>query len=321
MAAYFIPKIFEVSEWRVDLNQENAVNIFLGMSLLYIFAAITGRVLTDMREAEVKRSKVLQTLVESKTIELQRNLDDLKRAQVQLIQSEKMASLGLLTAGIAHEINNPINFISVGISALERKLNQLNEQAQSNSADQLETQKKITQLISDIKIGTSRTEEIVSSLRTFSQTDKAELKVASINEGIESTLVLLNSRLKGRIEVVKHLEENLPPILCYPGKLNQVFMNLLTNAIDAIAGKGTITISSRSVNKHVEISITDTGCGMPKKVQEKIFEPFFTTKDVGLGTGLGLSISYGIIGQHRGSITVSSEEGKGSTFTMRLPIK
>ncbi len=252
---------------------------------------------------------------------LEKNLDDLLRAQQQLIQSEKMASLGLLTAGIAHEINNPINFIGVGITALEKKIGRLRDHVRGGSMSEMkETRNQINQLVQDIKIGASRTEEIVSSLKTFSHHDEAELKVSNINDGIESTLVLLNSRIKNRIEIIRNLDKNLPKLLCYPGQLNQVFMNLLTNAADAIKENGRITITTAQVNNHVEVKIADTGSGIPDAVREKIFEPFFTTKGIGAGTGLGLSISYGIIRQHKGTITISSQEEKGTEFIITLPM-
>jgi signal transduction histidine kinase len=146
------------------------------------------------------------------------------------------------------------------------------------------------------------------------------LKVANIHEGLDSTLILLRNKYKQRIEIEKHYGD-IPEIECYPGQLNQVFMNILSNAIDAIDDKGTITISTLKSNEKVEISIKDTGRGIPENIRTKIFEPFFTTKDVGHGTGLGLSISHGIIEKHNGSIKVESNVGKGSEFIIALPVK
>ena len=276
-----------------------------------------------------------------KNQELARTLAQLKSAQQQLVQSEKMASLGQLTAGIAHEINNPINYVSGNINPLIRDIGEVQEllrmfneweekdEAQAAFAaikayrDEIDADflfEEIGMLLNGIRDGAKRTKEIVAGLRNFSRLDEEDFKLADVAEGLDSTLTLLQSRMKNRIEVHRNYGP-LPPIECLPGKLNQVFMNVLTNAIQAISDKGNIYIDTRQQGKYAEIRIRDTGSGIPSAIQQRIFEPFFTTKDVGEGTGLGLSISFGIVEQHAGRIEVKSEPGEGSEFIISIPIK
>lgn len=271
--------------------------------------------------------------------ELEATLDNLKATQTQLVEAEKMASLGLLTAGVAHEINNPINFVSANIEPLRRDIADMleilaryeriiKEKSLHGSFGEVEELKKeldyqfliqeIHQLIEGIREGSYRTSEIVKGLRNFSRMDENERKPVDVNQGIESTLLVLGSQLKNRITVVKEFEE-VNEIVGYPGKLNQVFMNIITNASQAITDQGEIRVRTYMQGNRVAITIQDNGLGMPEEVKKHIFEPFFTTKQVGKGTGLGLSISYGIIKDHKGSISVESEPGKGSTFTILLP--
>jgi len=272
--------------------------------------------------------------------ELQKILENLKQAQSQLVQSEKMASLGQLVAGIAHEINNPVNFISAGVDSLSTNLEEIRQVLDiyhkitaDNVEDKLkeieelkakveykEAIREINKLIESIKNGTNRTTEIVKGLRTFSRLDEDILKIADIHEGLDSTLILLHNKYKNRIEIVKKYG-NIPLIECYPGQLNQVFMNILSNAVDAIDDKGTITISTSISDRFIKVSIKDTGQGIPENIKEKIFDPFFTTKGVGKGTGLGLSITQSIIEKHKGSISIKSEDGKGTEFIILLPVK
>jgi len=272
--------------------------------------------------------------------ELQKTLENLKQAQSQLVQSEKMASLGQLVAGIAHEINNPVNFISAGVDSLSTNLEEIRQvldiyhkitsdnvteklkeiEVLKEKVEYKEAIRETNKLIESIKNGTKRTTEIVRGLRTFSRLDEDILKMADIHEGLDSTLILLHNKYKNRIEIVKNYG-NLPLIECYPGQLNQIFMNILSNAIDAIDEKGTIIISTSLSSKIMRISIKDTGQGIPENIRQKIFDPFFTTKGVGKGTGLGLSICQSIIEKHKGNIKVKSEEGKGTEFIISLPVK
>jgi len=179
--------------------------------------------------------------------------------------------------------------------------------------------REINKLIESIKNGTERTTQIVNGLRTFSRLDEHVLKIADIHEGLDSTLILLRNRYKSRIEINKAYGD-IPSVECFPGQLNQVFMNIISNSIDAIKDKGVITISTSKLNGFIQINIKDSGSGMPENITAKIFDPFYTTKEVGEGTGLGLSISHGIIEKHGGSIKVQSEEGKGSEFIINLPL-
>jgi signal transduction histidine kinase len=295
----------------------------------------TAEVMKQKKEIEGK-NKVLEEQKE----ELQSMLENLKLAQSQLVQSEKMASIGQLVAGIAHEINNPVTFISAGVDSLRTNLDEVRQVLDiyhritpENSEEKLkeiavlkeridykQAIREINTLIDSIKNGTERTTQIVNGLRTFSRLDEDVLKFADIHEGLDSTLILLRNKYKNRIEIIKEYAD-LPPIECYPGQLNQVFMNILSNAIDAIEDKGNITITTSSANGFIRISIKDSGKGIPEPLRAKIFDPFFTIKEVGKGTGLGLSISHGIIEKHKGSIRVKSVIGKGSEFIISLPAK
>ncbi|MDB5158748.1 MAG: hypothetical protein JWR50_3455 [Mucilaginibacter sp.] len=271
-------------------------------------------------------------------------IDNLKSAQVQLIETEKMASLGLLTAGVAHEINNPINFVSANIKPLridfdeiftllnkyeaaanDAKASGLLEAANDykNKIDAGFVKDEIRTLLDGIEEGATRTAEIVQSLRTFSRMDELVLQPTNINTAILSTLVILRSAIPYYIEI-KPILDKLEPLNCYSGKINQVLLNLINNSIQAIKAKEEhinecITIYTRNHADYVTIEITDTGIGMAHEVRQRIFEPFFTTKNVGEGTGLGLSIVFGIIEKHNGNVNVRSAAGKGSTFKITLP--
>ena len=284
-------------------------------------------------------------------------LKALKKTQAQLIQNEKMSSLGQLVAGVAHEINNPINFIYGNLPHAKEymhdllRLIELYEQKYQNTEPEIEELREEIELdflIADLEkilvsmsIGANRIREIVLSLRNFSRFDEAEMKDVNIHEGIDSTLLILQNRIKATpdhpgIEVVKEYSK-LPLVECYPGQLNQVFMNIIANAIDAIEqyngerslvpnpqeSPGIITIRTSVVenNSHVQIRIRDNGAGIRPDYLTKLFDPFFTTKPVGKGTGLGLSISYQIITQkHQGELTCVSEPGKGAEFCIEIPI-
>ncbi len=251
---------------------------------------------------------------------------DLRATQSQLVQSEKMASLGSLVAGIAHEINTPVGAISSMHDTLVRALRKLegtlNEEHPGivDSSPSLQTALKLVQEANRvIESGTQRVTEIVRRLRSFARLDQAELKKADIHEGLEDTLALIHHELKHSI-VVKREYGEIPPISCYPGRLNQVFLNLLNNARQAIRGKGEIGIRTFIRDHRVHIAVSDTGLGISPDHLRKIFDPGFTTKGVGVGTGLGLSICYQIVQDHRGEILVESEPGRGATFTVVLPM-
>jgi signal transduction histidine kinase len=287
------------------------------------------------------------TELEEKNIALQAVLADLRESQAQLIQSEKMSSLGQLVAGVAHEINNPVNFIHGNLSHAARYSHNLLElvelyQAEYNSTpaiqDKIEEidleflRSDVQNLFDSMQMGTNRIQSIVLSLRNFSRLAEAEFKIANVQEGIDNTLVLLTNRLKENgldIQVVKEYGQ-LPPIECYAGQLNQVFMNILTNAIDAIVGDpkhqtksipSKITIRTEPIKgDQIRITISDNGMGIPETIQTRLFDPFFTTKPVGKGTGLGMSISYRIIAQHQGQLYCQSVVGEGTDFIIEIPI-
>gem|GEM_PF-352259 len=269
--------------------------------------------------------------------ELTRTLSDLKAAQGQLIHQEKMASLGQLVAGVAHELNNPIGFIYANFPHLEEYVRTLLElldelkrlplpaesaarmEALTAEADLEFLRKDILKIIRSGQSGASRVKEIISSLRSFSRLDEALIKRVRLEEGLDDTLAILQHHIKNRIEVVRDYRLK-DAVLCHPGQLNQVFMNLIYNAIQAISGSGTITVSTSREEDRAVVAISDTGAGIAPEALGHIFDPFFTTKEVGEGTGLGLSISYGIVEKHGGNIDVQSEVGRGTTFTIRIPM-
>ncbi|MBN9288450.1 MAG: hypothetical protein BGO43_05645 [Gammaproteobacteria bacterium 39-13] len=283
--------------------------------------------------------------VKSKNKELQNALNELKQIQLQLVQTSKMASLGQLAAGIAHEINNPISYLENNLRILGKYVNYYKgvrkkrqlffdkiidflpaEIAKEKSEYDTDSE-KINYLLSDIEAlisesleGVQRVTEIVLSLKSFARLDEAEYKIVNINECVESTIKVIWNELKYKCELKKELSPNIPSIKCNPGQINQVIMNILVNASQAIEGKGLITIKTLQSNSEVCILISDTGSGISEENIHAIFEPFFTTKPVGIGTGLGLSVSYGIIQKHGGKIEVHSELGLGTTFEIFLPI-
>jgi signal transduction histidine kinase len=287
------------------------------------------------------------TELKASNSELQKTLEDLKEAESQLVESEKMASLGQLTAGIAHEINNPINFITSNVNPLQRDVDILleainkietvvfSEKGSDEKQKQIEEYKEeidfdylkieINHLLKGINEGASRTAEIVKGLRVFSRLDEDDLKKADINEGLDSTLIIANNLFNSNIKLIKEYVD-VPLIECYPGKLNQVFLNIISNAVYAIKKQhgdepgGVLKISTSYNEDCVFVKIQDNGTGMDENTRKKIFEPFFTTKDIGEGTGLGMSITYNTIKKHNGHIHINSTPGLGTEFTLELPI-
>ncbi|HEY9897212.1 MAG TPA: response regulator [Candidatus Sericytochromatia bacterium] len=293
--------------------------------------------------------------LEQRTADLDRVVKNLKDAQLQLVQGEKMSLLGQLVAGIAHEINNPINFVHGNLhhateyvqellalvelyqQQLPAPIVEIQQRAQDIDLEFLRTD--LVKLLDSMKIGTDRIRELVISLRNFARLDEADCKSVNLHDGIDSTIVILQHRLKAQpnssgIQIIRDYGE-LPDVECYPSQLNQVFMNLLSNAIDALESSTThnptITIRTSAIAKSlperttlggVTISIADNADGIPESIQTKLFDPFFTTKPVGKGTGLGLSISHQIITEkHQGKIEFYSTVGQGTEFAVQIPMK
>ncbi|OUL28810.1 response regulator [Nostoc sp. 106C] len=304
------------------------------------------------------QEKLLQEVTERRQaeIELQKILQELQQAQTQLIQSEKMSSLGELVAGVAHEINNPVNFIYGNLTYAQEYIHnllrivQVYQQYYPNPVSEVQAEieandlnfliEDLPKLLDSMKIGAKRIRDIVLSLRIFSRLDESEIKDVDIHEGIDSTLMILGHRLKGKpgnsgIQVIKEYG-SLPLVECFAGQINQVFMNIISNAIDALEESlrscplltinqknnehPTIHIRTEATDNQVLIRIADNGPGIPKELQKKIFDPFFTTKPIGVGTGMGLAISYQIVKEkHGGSLQcVSCPEG-GTEFIISIP--
>ncbi len=250
---------------------------------------------------------------------------ELRQTQTQLVQSAKMASLGGLVAGIAHEINTPVGAMTSMHDTLVRAIAKLKERLKETSPEAFESDERLKSLFAMIdesnqviRSGASRVAEIVRRLRSFARLDEAEVKKVDVHEGLEDTLTLVHHEIKHNIQIVRDYGE-LPLMSVFPSRLNQVFLNLINNARQAIGDQGTITIRTWVEDKTANIAITDDGIGIPKENVARVFDPGFTTKGVGIGTGLGLSICYQIIKDHRGRIDVESEPGKGTTFTVRIP--
>jgi signal transduction histidine kinase len=347
-----------------------AVTVGSGIEATLLSFALADRINQFKKEKEESQHQAIavmqenQVLIEQQNVRLERmvqertedleksnqdlsiTLDDLRLTQKQLVESEKLASLGQMTAGIAHEINNPINFVQSNVQPLKRDIDDVMELLEAyyavnpedmssekivalreryNELDMGYLKKEITQLMGGIEEGAKRTAEIVRALRVFSRMDRDTAVTASINDCITSTLVVMKSITKGEVVIEKNLEEEIPQIMCFPGKVNQVLMNVLTNAVQATRGKDLgseerkVKIMSFSTDKSIVIEVTDNGVGIPENVKNKIFDPFFTTKGVGEGTGLGLSIAMGIVIEHNGQIAVESEPNVGTRILITLP--
>jgi signal transduction histidine kinase len=322
---------------RVEVDSKDELGV-----LGHAFNAMTSKLQSSV-EALAHLNRTLEQKVEERTIalqsanaELQSTIHQLKSAQSQLVQQEKMASLGQLVAGVAHELNNPIGAIYANLPILEEYMCDLVElvaeleQMSLDDRQKQTLQHKLEQidfefvredssiLINSCKNAALRVKDIVMSLRNFSRLDEAELKDVLLEEGLDSTLALLYHTIKNRIRIEKHYALQ-KPVRCRAGQINQVFMNLLSNAIQAIPDKGVITVSTLCQGDSAVVIIQDTGTGMDAEILKRIFDPFFTTKKIGEGTGLGLSISYGIIEKHHGYISVTSKPGFGTCFTVSLP--
>jgi signal transduction histidine kinase len=292
------------------------------------FATIGATVAGALRE--------WQLLQDKKRMEMQ-----LKDSQALIIQQEKMASIGQLAAGVAHEINNPMGYITSNLNSLGRyaeklvqflelqelTLEKCTDQATRGAISELKRKLKLDFVLKDVREliaesleGSKRVTKIVQDLKSFSRSEGNEAVRSDLNECIKSTINVVKNEIKYVAELDLQLGE-IPPVICRPQQISQVVMNLLVNAAHAIVDKGVITLRTEQVGDWVEISVSDTGSGIAPELMEKIFEPFFTTKEAGKGTGLGLAISIDIVRKHGGELLVSSERGTGTTFTVRLPLE
>ena len=336
------------TEFRIVTKQREIKNVEVyGTYTMYQGKpAIIGTLLdiTEQKRAEEMLMDLFKDL-EKKNIELENTYDELRESQQKIIQQEKMASIGQLAAGIAHEINNPVGFVMSNLNSMGKYSERLSQfiKIQSEAIEKLSKEagdtaavldglhKKrqalkidyvandLTNVIKESLEGTERVKRIVQDLKNFSHKDENEHKPADINDGIESTINVVWNELKYKADVKKEYGK-IPLTKCNIGQLNQVFMNLLVNAVHAIEEHGEITVKTERMDGDIVVSVSDTGCGIPEDKLNRIFEPFFTTKEVGEGTGLGLSIAYDIVKKHNGEILVTSEIGKGSTFTVKIPI-
>lgn len=331
-----------IQDLELKRQRSTRIALIVGLSLISMLLLLLWRLFTNRKKSHKQ--------IESAYKELETAHGQLKSTQAQLVQAEKMASLGQLTAGIAHEINNPVNYISGSIVPLRRDIDSLieliNKYAHVASEKGLEghfeeveelkedidleyTQEEIGMLLNGMMEGTERTTEIVSGLLQFSRIEEMDKKSVDLHAGLDSTLNLLSSHIKGKVEVVRDYDPTMPIIQGFPGKLNQVFMNLFSNAIQAIekaealypdrAASLSLHTEYHADSKVAKIMIRDTGIGIDESILPRIFEPFFTTKDVGDGTGLGLSISYGIIADHGGKIYAENQPGGGAEFIVEIP--
>jgi len=277
--------------------------------------------------------------LEGALLQLEKAHTQLQAAQTQLVQSEKMRALGQMVAGVAHEINNPAAFVSNNLAHLERRLPAISAlfaalavlrplanpeqlaavQAAEQAAEVDYLWQDLPDLVHESQDGIERIRGIVLSLRNFSRLDEANTKLADLNEGLQSTLRLVRPLAAGRVEIVERYVP-LPPLLCRPGELNQVFLNLLTNAMQSIAGEGQVWVTSAMTAAGITITIRDTGSGMTPDTLARLGEPFFTTKPVGAGTGLGLAVSLAIVAAHQGRVRFESELGRGTTAIVELPV-
>jgi len=298
-----------------------------------------GERTSQLRE-QIEVRQLVELALQQRNSELEAVNSMLAGTQSQLLQSEKMASIGQLAAGVAHEINNPIGYVHSNLISLTRYLDnifailaayerlehslapaspELIEMRRLKESSELDyVRRDIGDLLAESVEGVTRVEKIVKDLKDFSHVDEAEWEHTDVHAAIDSSLNVVWHELKYKAELIKEYGD-LPPIQCLPFQLKQVFMNLLVNAAHAIDHRGTITIRSGSEDEQIWVAISDTGKGIDPRHLTRIFEPFFTTKPVGVGTGLGLSVSYSIIQKHNGKIEVASEPGVGTTFTIRLP--
>jgi signal transduction histidine kinase len=305
----------------VDLLGVIAVGRKLSGDRLAVDDRLLLRTLANQSSIAIENAKAFDEIAKlNETLEarVEERTQELREMQGQLMHAEKMKSLGQLVAGVAHELNNPIGFVHANLQLLDEYVKKLSD-AQQTGADTAKIREAIAKLIQRSREGTQRVKKIVQDLRTYSRMDQAELQEVDLHEEIDRNLALMEPRFKNAVHVEREYGE-LPRVRCYAGQLNQVFLNLLMNACDAIGEDGTIRITTSRVPGGVRLEFSDDGPGIPEEVRSRIFDPFFTTKPVGVGTGLGLSLSHGIVERHGGRIFVESAPGQGATFVIELPL-
>ncbi len=337
------------ADWSVALaiprenleSQLGALNLLAAVLSALLAIALLGA----WRQVQLfEQTQHQLTLLAQQADELNQAFAELQQTQLQLVQSEKMSSLGQLVAGIAHEINNPVSFIYGNLPHVSEYVRNLMQLANlyklalpalpseiRDFEDEIDLefiQTDLPQMLASMKAGADRIRKIILSLRNFSRLDEAEKKEADLHEGIDNTLLLLQHQLNGKIQIVKNYD-TLPPVECYPSQINQVFMNLFDNAIDALSASlqpdKRLEITTRLIEESkglkVRIAVRDNGPGIPDEIRAKIFDPFFTTKPIGKGTGLGLAICYQIVVQvHQGRIWVENPLSGGAEFIVEFPI-
>lgn len=322
LLARFLPTLFDQAP--LTPNIETLVLLVMATSLCVVITMMIYLSRFILYRSRQKQAALRQAVAEHAE-ELEEINRMLQETQIQLVQSEKMASLGNLVAGVAHEINTPIGAVNSMYDTLFRTLDKLKDFVESELSIEQKRHPRLEEIFKIIgeskkviQSGTDRVMNIITRLKSFARLDEAELKKVDIHKGLDDTLILAHHELKQNITVMKNYGD-VPPIACFPSQLNQVYLNLLINSRQSIKTEGTITITTCHKDDKVFISFEDNGAGIPKENLDKIFDPGFTTKGVGVGTGLGLSISYNIIQKHRGEIKVESTLGKGSKFTIVLP--
>jgi two-component system, NtrC family, sensor kinase len=300
-------------------TQDNVLRGYDSGAVDVLFKPIDSTILRSKVKVFLELYEGKRQIADAKR-KLERTHAELQATQAQLVQSAKMASLGELVAGIAHEINNPLAFALSHLDTARRTLTPLEAELKPLSLEPSRPHwEKLTSRLSEMSMGLTRIRDLVVKLRTFSRLDGDERGVANIRECVDSVITILGHRLKDQVVVERDIGEP-DSIECYPGLLNQAIMNLVANSIDAIAGPGTVRIVARAVAERYVITVTDTGQGIPLAIRHRIFEPFFTTKGVGNGTGLGLSITYSIVEKHGGTLSVDCPPNGGTTMTISLPL-
>jgi two-component system NtrC family sensor kinase len=315
-ATRLVPIVFLTAQNRTE---ENILRGYGTGAVDYLFKPIDSTILRSKVRVFLELYRTKKQIVDGKK-RLELTLRELKAAQIQLVQSAKMASLGELVAGIAHEINNPLSFALSHLDTALRSLDPIEAALKPSESSAAGSWNKMKSRLTEMDLGLKRIRDLVVKLRTFSRLDGDERGLVSVKACVDSVITILRHRLKDRVTIETKLGD--PDIIeCYPGLLNQAITNLIANSIDAVEGPGTILVTTGGMSEErYRITVTDSGPGIPSALQQRIFEPFFTTKPVGAGTGLGLSITYSIVEKHGGKLSVDCPPAGGTTMTIELPL-